>query len=184
MVNVAGQLAEAYTEDPSGRITDLGFSYPDVTANEEDVYQLSPHSGGWYHSYATHQPNGALGSLVVPGVAANEYLDGEGRPAGMSYTGKGLVIGSSRDATGQMTDLQLKSGDTDNYYYDAETGRMTEYAFTVGGQTDDGQLTWNANGALDSLAIADSIPGTVDSQTCSYGRDDLARLTSVSCGSA
>ena len=85
-----------------------------------------------------------------------------------------------------MTDLQLKSGDTDNYYYDAETGRMTEYTFTVGGQTDDGRLTWNpnGNGALTTLAIADSIPGTVDSQTCSYGRDDLARLTSVSCGSA
>jgi RHS repeat-associated protein len=62
---------------------------------------------------------------------------------------------------------------------------MTEYTFTVGTGVDDGQLGWNSNGngSLSSLTIGDSITGTADSQTCAYGRDDLARLTSVSCGS-
>ena len=42
---------------------------------------------------------------------------------------------------------------------------------------------WNANGTLGGLAINDPFNSS-DTQTCSYGYDDLARIASVGCGSA
>jgi len=50
-------------------------------------------------------------------------------------------------------------------------------------QTDVGQLTWNANGSLKQLAIADTVPGAIDTQTCNYTHDDLGRVATVDCGS-
>ena len=61
------------------------------------------------------------------------------------------------------------------------TGRLSQYQFHVASQTDTGALTWNANGTLKQLAITDQI-NTANSQTCSFGHDDLSRIGSVSCG--
>jgi RHS repeat-associated protein len=59
----------------------------------------------------------------------------------------------------------------------------------VNGVNDKGTLTWNPNGTLGTLVVADSLSGTSDSQTCNYYYDDLARLGgkdsngySVDCG--
>src|SRR5208337_4111720 len=41
-------------------------------------------------------------------------------------------------------------------------------------------LTWNANGTLQQMAIADNFNQS-NAQTCSYGYDDLARLLSANC---
>jgi uncharacterized protein RhaS with RHS repeats len=60
---------------------------------------------------------------------------------------------------------------------------VTSYKFTVNTQADKGTLTWNANGMLSKLVINDQISGTADSQTCTYGYDDLQRVDSSSCGS-
>jgi YD repeat-containing protein len=60
---------------------------------------------------------------------------------------------------------------------------MTQYQFTVGGQTDTGGLTWNANGSLSQLAITDNITGTGDTQTCNFTHDDLGRIATADCGS-
>ena len=72
---------------------------------------------------------------------------------------------------------------------------MTEYKFNVGSplQTVTGDLTWNANGTLQQLVIADQF-NSADTQTCKYGDpsasppvigyDDLGRLVSVNCGAA
>ena len=46
-----------------------------------------------------------------------------------------------------------------------------------------GNLTWNANGTLAKLAITDPF-NSVDTQTCTFGYDDLARVKSANCGSA
>lgn len=61
----------------------------------------------------------------------------------------------------------------------------------MNGATDTGTLTWNANGTLGKLVIADHISGTSDSQTCTFTYDDLARIGgqdskgySVDCGSS
>lgn len=79
--------------------------------------------------------------------------------------------------------MSFPSGDSDSFAYDPNTGRPTKYSFVVNGASDTGTLSWNANGTLGSYAISDSLPGTSDSQSCSYSYDDLARSAGVSCGS-
>src|SRR5207244_11798782 len=56
---------------------------------------------------------------------------------------------------GALTQVNFGSGDNDQFSYDVNTGRLTNYTFNVGSpaQTDVGQLTWNANGSLKTLQI-------------------------------
>ncbi len=178
MANVVGKLAEAYT---GSRATDLGFSYPNPGGDQEEVYQSSPNSGGWYVSSAQHYPNGVASNLVVPGLtAAVTYgLDGEGRPN--LVNGATTLVGAAAYSPLGMTSMTLGSGDGDSYGYDSGTGRMTQYQFQVNGATDTGALTWNANGSLGELVITDNIPGTGDTQTCNYTHDDLGRIASAAC---
>jgi len=181
MANVAGKLAEAYT---GGHATDLGFSYPNPSADEADVYQSSPNSGGFYITTAQHYANGAVSALTLPtAVPAIAYgLDGEGRPTTVSDgSGKGPVTAASYNDDG-LAAVSFGSGDGDAYSYDASTGRMTQYQFQVNGQDDTGALTWNANGTVQKLDISDGIAGTSDSQTCNYGYDQLGRIASADCG--
>ncbi len=59
---------------------------------------------------------------------------------------------------------------------------MTQYSFNVNGQSAVGNLTRNANGTLQKLAITDPF-NSQDNQTCTNAYDDLSRLTNNSCGS-
>jgi RHS repeat-associated protein len=59
---------------------------------------------------------------------------------------------------------------------------LATYTFSVNSKTDAGTLTWNPNGTLAKLVINDQIPSTTDSQTCTYGYDDVQRLSNVTCG--
>lgn len=77
----------------------------------------------------------------------------------------------------------LIAGDSDSYTYDQSTGRMTQYKFTVNGQSLTGTLTWNPNGTLGGLAISDPFNSS-DTQTCTYTHDDLTRIAGANCGSA
>jgi hypothetical protein len=63
---------------------------------------------------------------------------------------------------------------------DPNTGRMTQYKFNVGSQNVTGNLTWNANGSLGTLAITNQL-NSLDTQTCGYTHDDLSRISSVGC---
>jgi len=64
MTDVKTRMAEAYTAtSPTGtKITDIGFSYS-VRGETSDVYESTPHSGGYFHSSATYWANGALETL-------------------------------------------------------------------------------------------------------------------------
>src|SRR6185437_15642260 len=181
MQNVKGKLAEAYTGD--AHTTDLGFSYPNPGASEVDVYQSSTHSNGWYLTTAQHYANGATSVLTMPGgVPAITYgLDGEGRPTTVGNgTPSGLVKSASYGADG-LAAITFGSGDSDAYQYDASTGRMAQYSFTVGSATNTGALSWNRNCSLGSLALTQNIYPSGPSTTCSYSHDDLGRIASVSC---
>jgi RHS repeat-associated protein len=61
---------------------------------------------------------------------------------------------------------------------------MTQYQFNINGQSDTGVLTWNANSTLQKLVITDALANTTDSQTCTYGYDDVVRIASANCGTA
>jgi len=183
------RLAEAYTD--SSKTTDLGFSY---TARGEvsDVYQSTPHSGGYYHVAQTYWPHGAPSQLsglpgfptIYYGASSGAGLDGEGRLTQVTASsGQNAVTGVNYNLYGsppQMT-VTFGSGDSDVFNYDANTMRMTQYQFNVNGQSDKGTLTWNANSTLQQLAITDAF-NTSDNQTCTYGYDDLVRIASANCG--
>lgn len=184
MANAKGRLAEAYTG--ASKTTDLGFSYS-VRGEVTDVYESTPHSGGYYHVAAGYWANGALNTLSGIGLPTLTYAaDGEGRPNTVNASsGQNPVTATSYNVNGQPTSVTLGSGDSDSFSYDPNTGRMTQYLVTVGSpaKTDKGALQWNANGTLAQLAITDQIT-TSSSQTCNFGYDDLKRIGSANCGTA
>jgi RHS repeat-associated protein len=200
--NSLGRMVEAETDNgtawpptTASIITDEWFSYS-PRGEITDVYELTPHSSGYYHTTAAYWPTGALETLSgIPGVPAINYgasgagLDGEGRVTQVTaasgtnpVTGVTYSTSSTTNPLGAVTGVTFGSADSDSFSYDPNTGRMTGYTFSVNGNTDAGVLTWNTNGTLNQLAITDHIPGTSDTQTCNYLYDDLQRLSSSNCG--
>ena len=182
-----GRLTEAYT---GNKTTDLVFNY---SARGEiiDVWESTPHSGGYYHASASYWANGALNVLnplnntsVLPTITYG--VDGEGRlnTAGAS-SGTNPVLSTSYNVASQVTGLTLGTYDSDAFTFDSNTGRMTQYKFSVGSTptTVTGNLGWNANGTLASLGITDQF-NSANTQNCGYAYDDLVRIGSVNCGSA
>jgi RHS repeat-associated protein len=210
VTNTLARQAEAYTDNCSGtKITDEWFGY-DADGRLTDVYESTPHSGGYYHTSASYWANGALYQLYgIPSTPGWYYgwlggagpgLDGEGRytrvAAGGSntdpvpYGSVSYVTSGTTEPIGALTNVSYGSGDSDTFNFDPSTGRKQTYTFSVNSVNDKGTLTWNANGTLGKLVIADGLSGTSDSQTCTYYYDDLARLGgkdsngySVDCGS-
>lgn len=199
--NIAGRLMEVET-DSGSTITDEWFSY-DKDGRLTDVWESTPHSGGYYHTNASYWPTGALDALSgIPGVPTIYYgasngsgLDGEGRITQVTassgtapVTSVSYSTSSTTNYLGALIGVTFGSGDSDAFTYDSNTGRMgansttPAYTFTVNGKTDSGTLTWNSNGTLAKLVVNDTIPGTADSQTCTYGYDDLQRVSNVTCG--
>jgi RHS repeat-associated protein len=202
MTNAKSRLAEAYTctTCPGTKITDLGYKYS-ARGEVTDVYESTLHSGGYYHLTATYFAHGALNSLTgIPSMPTIYYggnsdtsgLDGEGRylkvtassgtspVTGVAYTNTGTT-----QPIGSLSQVTLGSADNDTFSYDLNTGRLTLYKFNIGAtpQTVQGDLTWNANGTLAKLAINDPFNAT-NTQTCTFGYDDLARISSANCGAA
>jgi RHS repeat-associated protein len=201
--NPAGRLVEAETDNCSGptQITDEWFSY-DKRGQTTDIYEETTHTSGYYHSQATYWANGTIDSLnlfnstptamfpaINYGATDGSGLDGEGRvtkvtAASGEFPLKCCVVYSTGNASaplGALTSVTYGSGDGDSFTYDP-AGRIASYSFSVNGNTDAGTLTWNTNGTLQKLIINDQIPGTSDSQTCTYGYDDVQRISNVTCG--
>jgi RHS repeat-associated protein len=183
------RLAEAYTctSPCTTKITDLAFSYS-TRGETTDVYESTPHSSGWYHVGGTYWANGARNQLStnLSGLPTITYgADGEGRVSTVgAASGQNPVSSTAYTLASQPKDVILGSGDGDHYTYDSNTGRMTQYKFTVGATPQDviGALTWNPNGSLGSLGITDPF-NTSNNQTCAYAHDDLSRIVSANCGS-
>jgi RHS repeat-associated protein len=200
--NLAGHPVEAVTDTcASAPITDEWFSYS-PRGELTDLYESTPHSGGYYHTQASYWPTGTINSLsaltsnstplfptVYYGASDGSGLDSEGRVTKVTAaSGTNPVTGVTYDTSGTTeplgvpTQVTFGSADNDSFTYDPNTGRMKTYTFSVNSQTDKGTLTWNTNGTLQKLVIADQITGTSDSQTCNYLYDDLQRLSSANCG--
>jgi RHS repeat-associated protein len=160
--------------------TDLGLSY---TARGEvsDEYESTPNSGGYYHSAASYWANGVINTLSGTGGYGTSYgVDGEGRI--YSAGGGSELTSTTYNTASQPTAVNFASGDSDNYIYDPNTGRMTQYKFNVNGQSAVGTLAWNAIGTLGSLGITDPFNAS-NAQSCTYTHDDLIRILTANCGS-
>jgi RHS repeat-associated protein len=196
MANAKGRMAEAYTG--SSKTTDVGFSYS-LRGEVTDTYENTPHSSGYYHLTSAYWPHGALKSLTgLPSLPTLYYgasdgsgLDGEGRFTKVTastgqnpITGVTYTVSGTAQPIGSLTQATFGSSDSDSFTYDANTGRLTQYQFSVGSpvKSNTGGLTWNPNGSLSQLAITDQLNST-NTQTCTFAHDDLARIASVGCGS-
>jgi len=188
--NSLGRLVEAATQNcswpptQSSISTDEWFSY---TARGEvsDLWESTPHSGGYYHAGANYWANGALNQLTgAQGYYQSYGLDGKGRVYSTTDgSGSHPLASTLYNSASLPTQVNFGySGDSDSYSYDPNTNRMTQYQFNVNGQSVTGNLNWNAVGTLSSLGITDPFNSS-NTQTCSYSHDDLVRLASANCGS-
>ena len=197
MQNVKGRLAEAFTGPSGAKTTDLGFSYT-TRGEASDVYELTPHSNGsYYHVAQSYWPQGSIFQLSsnIAGLPTINYggsitagLDGEGRIVQVTATGTGQqspVTNVVYNNSSLPTQVNFGSGDSDNFTYDSNTLRMTQFKFNVGASSQSltGTLTWNSNGTLGQLALTDQFNSS-DTQICNYLHDDLVRIASANCGSA
>ncbi len=192
--NLKTRLAEAYTGTSASKITDMAYCYS-PRGEVTDAYESTPHSSGYYHATSGYWANGVLQSLGGVGTqSAYTYgVDGEGRPYTATQGTHNFVTGTTYNAASQPLAVSLynNDGDNDSYTYDSNTGRMTNYTFTVGAtpKSMSGTLTWNANGTLSKLAITDGF-NSGGTETCKYGDptasiagyDDLSRIISANCG--
>ncbi|HXJ87443.1 MAG TPA: RHS repeat-associated core domain-containing protein [Candidatus Binatia bacterium] len=190
ITNGKARVVEAYTTAPSGSnacnsvgpTTDEWFSY-DANGQMTDMWEYTPLTGAYYHTAASYYPNGVPKTLSgLPGYATLTYgVDGEGRWNTATLGTIAIVSAVTYGPTGP-TEIDIGAGtDKDKYWYDA-MGRVQQYQFFVGSQNNLGILNWNPNGTLQSLAITDGF-NSADTQTCTFGYDDLSRLTSDNCGS-
>jgi len=186
MANTKGRMAEAYTATCSTctKVTDLGFSYS-ARGELADTYESTPHSSGYYHVVTTYWANGGLQTISGVGLPTLTYgANGQGRTSTVSASAGGNpVTATSYNFAGQVTGVTFGSGDPASFSYDGNTGRMNQYKLTINGTATYGNLTWNANGTLKTLAITDPF-NAADVQTCNYTHDDLARIASVNCGAS
>ena len=100
---------------------------------------------------ATYWANGALETLNdSAGYSLSFGVDGEGRPYSSTDGSGGHPLASTLYNSASLpTQLSFGyTGDSDYYAYDQNTNRMTQYKFTVNGQSLTGNLTWNSNGTL------------------------------------
>ena len=199
--NLAGRLVEGETDScstPITPVTDEWFSY-DGNGNTLEMWEKTPHSGQYYDSKATFYGNGMVNTLQLasPSLYTMTWgIDGEGRWNALTdtTTNQKLVTGATffPAANPAVVSLTGTTPDKDSYTFDTKTGRMTQYAFTVGNTPASmtGNLNWNANGTLNQLGITDGF-NSGGTQTCNFnptvatgtGYDDLGRLVGVDCGS-
>src|SRR5260370_4882849 len=102
-------------------------------------------------------------------------------PTGGPGTGQTRLTATSYDPVRLQPTVTYGSLDSDVFSFDPNTGRMIQYKNNVGSKSVTGNLTWNANGTLQKLQIADGL-NALNTQTCAVGYDDLVRVASVNCG--
>ena len=186
--NIVGRLVEAETDtcgtSPT-KITDEWFAY-DKDGRMTDMWESTPHSGGYYHTSVSYNPDGTISAINgIPGYTGYTLgVDGEGRPNSASQGSTVIINGTNfqYDAASRPLTVPVgTSGDSDTFTYDA-TEKMKTYTFSVNGKSMSGTLTWNQDGALGTLGITDTF-NSGGAQTCNFAYDDVGRLLTDNCGS-
>jgi hypothetical protein len=95
----------------------------------------------------------------------------EGRAYSVSVSsGQGPLTSTAYNGFGKAATLNFGSLDSENFAYDPNTGRMTQYKYNVNGSSLIGNLTWNANSTLKQLAMTDPF-NAANGQTCNNSYD-------------
>jgi hypothetical protein len=86
---------------------------------------------------ASYWANALLDTLSGAGLPSLTYTpDGEGGTNAVSASsGQNPVTGTSYNVFSEATAVNLGSGDSDAFQYDANTGRMTQHKYTVNGSS-------------------------------------------------
>ena len=141
--NPYGRVVEAATDACSSGtlITDEWFSY-DKDGNATDMWEKTPNSTEYYHSTATFNGNHSIATvkLATPSEYTMTYgIDGEGRWNTLEHGSTSIVNATTYNAASQPTVIGIGAGtDNDAYTYDPNTGRITNWEFTVGSEYESG----------------------------------------------
>jgi RHS repeat-associated protein len=190
-----GRLSEAETDNctsPITMITDEWFAY-DAVGNKLNVWGSTPHSTAYYKSTATFFGNNIPATVNLNGSYTMTYtLDGEGRWNSIKDTtnNKSIVMGATFYPADTTPTISLTGTGNDTYSIDPNTGRMTQFVFTVGSSSLSGNLSWNPNGTLKQVATTDGF-NAGGSMTCNFnptsatgtGYNDWNQLVGFDCGS-
>jgi hypothetical protein len=184
--NAKGHLIEVETDGTSSNqcpwpptaVTDEWFAYS-ARGETTDVWEYTPHSGGYYHTTVAYSPNGVLNSLSgIPGQSTWTYgVDGEGRPNTAIQGSTNLVANTTFNAASQPLVVTVGLGDSANYDYDSSTGRMNNYRFIVGAQgaSGSGSVSVSSNtGGLQSVVVQTS-PATSGTGSVTISGSDRCR---------
>lgn len=196
--NPLGRMVYAYTcshgnqncTSQTNQSTWTGYAY-DALGRTTTSYESAPgiHSLV-YQTVNQLAANGSVtsrvGNILNSGpftVMLNYTLDGEGRPVSGTENGtnNGWYPAATYNVFGEPNELYFyPSTDREQFTWD-NFGRMQTWTSAVGAGLQAGTLNWNPNGSLGSLQVNDSLnPG--NTQNCTYAYDDLARISSVHCG--
>ncbi len=160
--------------------TDWGACYSpryDVT----DVYEQTPHSGGYIHTSVSYYENGLPETLSgLPNLPTFSYgLNAQGDLTSVAASsGTNPVTNVVYNIAEETTEIDLGGGDTSVFTYDAYF-RPKTFQHNVGLTNVSGTYTFSPNGSLKQLTFLDK---SNNPQICSYAYDDLFRLTQAHCG--
>lgn len=188
--NLVGRMVEAETDNCTAfpptsatMLTDEWFAY-DADGRMTDMWEVTPHSAGFYHATVSYNPDGTVASIGgIPGYATYTFgLDDQRRPVTAAQGSTVLVNGTTYDNASRPLSVLIgtNAADQDTFTYNG-LEQMTNYSFTVGGKTMAGSPSWNAIGSLGSLGITDGF-NAGGAMTCAFSYDDIARLGSSNCG--
>jgi RHS repeat-associated protein len=182
--NQAGAVAEVITGPSGNPITDEGFCY-DNDGRPTDSFLWTSTGHGYAHITESYYANGVVDTLSVPTQPTITYaLNGLGRiTSATASSGQNPLTSTAYNVADMPTTVTLGSGDKDVYAWSNTIGPMTSATYGVGSSNVTNSLTWNPNGSLKKLVIADPLNPS-DAQTCTYTYDDLERIVTDNCGTA
>jgi RHS repeat-associated protein len=186
MQNAKGRLAEAYTGSVSSKTSDIGYSYTARGELQTEYIEVPNRSGYTIFSYTYNEAGGLSGmSSSLSGLPSFAFSpNGQGQinlVTASDPTNPTLISNALYNNAGLPTEVDFSSGKKDIFQYDS-TFRWLKGTYSIGSSSIVVNPAWNTNGTVQSNAITDPF-NSANQQSCSFARDDLARLASVSCGS-
>jgi len=180
--NQKGRLAEMYTGSPSSKTTDEGFCYS-TRGDLTDMFETTPHSGGYFHTTATYWEDGSIKALSgVPGITGSfTYTPNYAWTNTVSGPSSASLVKSVTSLFGDRPSvITYGSNDTDTFNQDSKQN-FSGFSSTVGSKTVSNAWTWNNNGFPTTQVITNPFDTVAAGLTCSYTWDSLIRPNTLRC---